>query len=578
MQQDTVEYGLEELRAARRKTRALFIGVAVFSVFTNLLMLTAPLYMLQLYDRVLGSRSEATLVALTLLMAFLFIMMGVLDYARGRVLARIGAQFQEALDHRVFSAMLRQPANTGPNKSASAGLQDLEAIQRYYSSPVSTAIFDVPWTPLFLFAIVIFHPWLGALALVGGAVLVAITVLNQIFTRVAAQRSVEATLHADHLAEQMRLESEMVRALGMSGAAYDRWHLARREALAQTIRAADSQGHFSNLSKTFRQFLQSAMLGLGAYLALLGEISPGAMIAGSILLGRALAPVDMLIGQWQTVQRARVGWRNLGALLGKVPKEEHKTQLPRPKAHLRAENVTVIPPGSSHAVLRTVSFEVKPGIALGVIGPSGSGKTTLAKVLTGVQDPAGGVVRLDNASLDQYTPEALGQYIGYLPQRVQLFDGTIAENIAGLDLEPDSAQVVAAAKSAAAHEMILALPDGYDTKITPGSSVLSGGQMQRIGLARALYGDPEILVLDEPNSNLDNTGSIALNTAIRNLKSRGGAVLIMAHRPAAIQECELLLVLDGGHAVGFGPRDQVLAEHVKNARKIRETQGMGGVS
>lgn len=573
MKQNQLIQGLEELRTQRRKLRGLMWSVALFSVFVNLLMLTAPIYMLQLYDRVLGSRSEATLIALTLLMAFLFLMMGLLDYARARILARAGAQFQAALDQRVFSAVMRQSGGDGGN---TAGLKDLEAVQKLLSSPVITAAFDIPWTPLFLFAISIFHPWLGILAVVGGALLIAITVLNQIFTKGPLTKATMATHQADQMAEQMRVESEMVRALGMSSGAYKRWHQSRGVSLFENLRASDRLGQFSAMSKTFRQFLQSAMLGLGAYLALKGEISPGAMIAGSILLGRALAPVDAAVNQWQTVQRARSGWQSLAELLAETPPEQERTTLPRPDAKLRVEKLTVIPRGANRAVLRQVSFDMNPGEALGVIGPSGAGKSTLARVLTGVVPPDGGTVRLGGASLDNYSPEALGRYIGYLPQRVQMFDGTIAENIAGLDLEPDAAAVVAAAQMAGAHDLILSLPDGYDTRISPGGATLSGGQMQRVGLARALYGDPVILVLDEPNSNLDNEGTQALNTAIRAVKARGGAVMIMAHRPAAIKECEILLILDDGIARGFGPRDDVLKAHVQNAQQIQTAQTNGG--
>ncbi|MCK0143961.1 type I secretion system permease/ATPase [Aliiroseovarius sp. F20344] len=572
MKQNQLIQGLEELRDQRRKLRGLMWSVALFSVFVNLLMLTAPIYMLQLYDRVLGSRSEATLIALTLLMAFLFLMMGVLDYARARILARAGAQFQAALDQRVFSAVMRQPSGGG----TTAGLKDLEAVQKLLSSPVITAAFDIPWTPVFLFAISVFHPWLGILAVVGGGLLIGITVLNQIFTKGPLTQATVATIRADQLAEQMRTESEMVRALGMSSGAYQRWHQSRAVSLLENLRASDRLGQFSAMSKTFRQFLQSAMLGLGAYLALKGEISPGAMIAGSILLGRALAPVDAAVNQWQLVQRARSAWQALAELLAETPPEQDRTTLPRPAAKLRVDKLTVIPRGANRAVLRQVSFDMNPGEALGVIGPSGAGKSTLARVLTGVVPPDGGTVRLDGASLDNYSPEALGRYIGYLPQRVQMFEGTIAENIAGLDLQPDSAAVVAAAQMAGAHDLILSLSEGYDTHISPGGNTLSGGQMQRVGLARAIYGDPVILVLDEPNSNLDNDGTKALNTAIRAVKERGGAVMIMAHRPAAIKECEMLLIIDDGVTRSFGPRDEVLQAHVRNAEQIQSSQTNGG--
>ena len=569
------DQGLAELRATRMESRGLFWAAGLFSVFVNLLMLTGPLYMLQIYDRVLGSRSESTLVALTALMGFLFAMMGVLEYARGRVLARIGAGFQARLDRRVFSAVLRREAAApgGPGRTANS-LRDLEAVQRVLSSPVFTAVYDIPFTPVFLAGIAIFHPWLGYLALGGGGVLILITVLNQLLTVAPVRNANVAAMQAERWAEQVRTEAEMVRALGMSDTAFERWHEARRKALADTILSSDRAGQFSALSKTVRMFLQSAMLGLGAYLVLQGQLTPGAMIAGSILLGRALAPVDMAIGQWQLVQRARQGWQGLIELLAEVPPESPRTQLPAPAGHLRAENLTVVPPGQSQASLRMVNFDLKPGEALGVIGPSGAGKSTLARCLTGVWKPAGGKIRLDGAALDQFEPAVLGQHIGYLPQRVQLFDGTIAENIAGLAV-PDDALVVEAAKKAAAHEMILALPDGYDTRLAAGGGMLSGGQMQRIGLARAMYGDPVVLVLDEPNSNLDNEGSQALNNAVRDKKARGGAVLIMAHRPSAIMECELLMVLDHGMVKAFGPRDEVLERTVQNARQIQTSTAAG---
>jgi len=369
----------------------------------------------------------------------------------------------------------------------------------------------------------------------------------------------------------------MVRAMGMQGAAFDRWQMARENALTRQVRANDLTGSFTALTKTFRLLLQSAMLGLGAYLVLQNEMTAGAMIAGSILLGRALAPIELAVGQWALVQRAMQGWRSLGVLLSEVPPESARTQLPVPKARLEAQQVTVVPPGDAQAALRMVSFVVEPGQAVGVIGPSGAGKSTLARAITGVWRPAGGKVRLDGATLDQYDPDKLGDYIGYLPQRIQLFEGTIADNIARLAHEPDSEQVVAAAKKAAAHDMIIKLPDGYDTRVTANGGRLSGGQIQRIGLARAMYSDPVILVLDEPNSNLDIEGSNALNAAIRAMKEDGKSVLIMAHRPAAIQECDMLMVLESGAVRKFGPRDEVLREMVQNHKEIQAATGAGGV-
>ena len=371
----------------------------------------------------------------------------------------------------------------------------------------------------------------------------------------------------------------MVQAMGMRDAAFGRWQMARGAALTSQLRATDVGGTFTSLTKTLRLFLQSAMLGLGAYLVLQNQMTAGAMIAGSILLGRALAPVELPLNQWPGVQRGRAGWDKLAELLGAVSVEPEHTELPQPAAKLVAKGLTVVPPGDKQAALKSVNFVVEPGQAVGVIGPSGAGISTLARTLTGVWPPAGGSIRLDSAALEHYGTETLGRHIGYLPQRVQLFDGTIAENIARLSLAPDDAKVVAAAQKAAAHEMILELPNGYDTRIATGQVRLSGGQMQRIGLARALYDDPVIVVLDEPNSNLDNVGSQALNQAIRQMKKEGRSVLIMAHRPNAIQECDTLLVLDGGMRMAYGPKDEVLAGMVKHAREIQAApSNSGGVT
>ncbi len=576
MNKKAIEAGKDELREARKESRYLYWFVAVFSFFANLLMLTGPLYMLQVYDRVLGSRSVETLIALSVLVAFLYGMMGLMDYARGRIMGRVGARFQARLDRRVFDAVIRKAA-VSPDEGTTTGLRDLESVQRFMTSPIFTAIFDIPWTPFFIFAIWLFHPWLGTLALIGGSLLILVTAINQIVTRKPVTEANRAAVAAEMVSEQIRGESEMVQAMGMRDAAFTRWQVARGKALKEQIRSADLGGSFTTSTKTFRLFLQSAMLGLGAYLVLLGELTPGAMIAGSILLGRALAPIEQAMGQWPLVQRAIKGWNSLAELLGQVPPEKPRTALPKPRALLELQQVTVIPPGEQHAALKNASFTVKPGHAVGVIGPSGAGKSTLARALTGVWRPAGGKIRLDGAALDQYEPGVLGQHVGYLPQRVQLFEGTIAENIARLSSQPDSEQVVEAAKKADAHDMILKLPNGYDTRVSAGGGRLSGGQVQRIGLARAMYGDPVVLVLDEPNSNLDNEGSEAVNKAIKGFKSEEHAVLIMAHRPAAIKECDMLLMLEGGAVRAYGPKEQVLQEVTKNYADIQKSGGHGGV-
>lgn len=575
MRQDWAR-GVTEIRAARHGQRGAILAAVLFSVGCNLLVLTGPLYMLQVYDRVLGSRSEATLVALTALVVFLFVIMGILDHIRGRIFARIGAAMQERLEPRVFAAALKRMMTQPDDPLARAAQRDLEAMQRFWASPVVVALTDLPWTPAFIALLFLFHPLVGITALTGGAVIVAIALANHAATRAPLQSTADASMAADRMAELMKAEAETIRSLGMTGKAFARWHRARGHALDQSLSAGDKGGAYASMSRTFRLFLQSAILGVGAWLVLRGQMSGGAMIAASILMGRALQPVEQLVGTWPVLDRARTGKQRLAELLSRIPEDPPRTALPRPRALIEVDALTVVPPGDGVAVLKAVSFNVEPGQAVGVIGPSGAGKSTLARALTGVWKPSAGRIRLDGATLDQYDEDVLGSHIGYLPQRVVLFDGTVAENIARLG-KPDDAAVVAAAKAAAAHEMILRLPRGYDTPLSSMGGRLSGGQIQRIGLARALYGDPVLLILDEPNSNLDNEGSVALNLAISRLKAQGGAAIIMAHRPAAIHECDMLLALDGGMRRAFGPREQVLKGVVANHAEIARTAAAGGI-
>ncbi|MFN3825318.1 MAG: type I secretion system permease/ATPase [Pseudorhodobacter sp.] len=570
--------GREELRRVGRESRGLLATAALFSTFVNLLMLTGPIYMLQIYDRVLGSQSEATLIALSVLVIFLFLMMGLLDHARARLLARIGARLQAQLDRRVFEAALNRASHAPGDPLAHSAQRDLQSMQQYWSSPIAGALMDMPWAPIFLAAIFIFHPILGWFALVGGSVLVVLTLINQRVSKAPVLHSNATSIAADQMADRLKAEAEVLRALGMTGAAFQRWEVARTKALAAGVGSADLAGGFSSSTKTLRLFLQSAILGLGAWLVLQGELTAGAMIAASIILGRALAPIEQAIGQWALLTRAREGRENLTRLLSVQPPEPVRTALPRPKALLEVEGLTVLLPGSPNPILRNVGFRLEPGQALGIIGPSGAGKSTLGRALVGAIRPAAGKIRLDGAELDQFDPDVLGGHIGYLPQTVTLFDATVTENIARLATEPDAGKVVAAAKAAAAHEMILRLPKGYDTRLSPAGAQLSGGQVQRVGLARALYGNPVLLVLDEPNSNLDNDGSVALNAAIRQIKAEGGSVIVIAHRPAAIQECDMLLMLEDGMRRAFGPRDEVLRGIVKNATEIVRTKGPGGMS
>lgn len=559
-----------ELDAARKRSRH-FIGFAFFfSIFVNLLMLTGPLFMLQVYDRVLGSRSEETLVVLLILVVALYGLMWLLDFARTRLLARYGARFQSDLDERVFRAVMV----TDPKRATSTGhltaTRDLEAIQGFYSSPALIAMLDVPFAPIFIAAIFVFHPLLGWFALGGGAILILLTLLNQRLTRQKVKQSQIVAERANRFAENARLSAELVRSQGMLEPVSDRWMMRRIEALQSNMHAVDWTGSFSTLTKAFRLALQSLILALGAWLVLNGALTAGAMIAGSILLGRALAPIEQLLGRWSQVERARQGWDSLAEFLAAVPNLPQRTKLPRPTGHLEAKGVTVTTAPGQPPVLYNVSFAIEPGEALGVIGRSGSGKTTIAKTLLGLIEPNVGEVRLAGALLSFYEPQDLGSYIGYLPQEAHLINGTIAENIARMALEPDSAKVVEAAKKAKAHDLILGLPDGYETMVEDGQVALSGGQRQRIALARALYGDPVLLVLDEPNSALDSEGTEALNAAVRQMKSEGRSVVIMTHRPLAINECDKLMRVDGGRVLAFGPRDEVMKSMLKNANEIQK--------
>lgn len=561
----TAPTGIAELQQARRAGLGLIPSAFLFSVFVNLLMLTGPLFMLQVYDRVLGSRSEETLVSLVLLMVALYALMGLLDYARGMVVARFGARFQTALDERVFDAVLRRSLVPRHRAAPASGLRDLEAIQSVFASPAMMALFDVPWTPIFFGAIFVLHPSLGWLSVIGGALVIALTLFNSLVTRRPLAESQVKSAQAANFSEHVRAASDIVIAQSMLGAMRRRWQVQREEAQAQAMAAADRGGLFGNTIKMLRLLLQSASLALGAWLVLRGEMTAGGIIAGSILLGRALAPIEQSIGHWPQVQRAMAAWRDLGELLQSVPPEVPRHALPTPEARLQISNLGVQYPGMRAPVLARIRIEVAPGQALGIIGKSGSGKSTLARAILGLVTPASGEIRLGGATLDQYGHEVLGRFIGYLPQNVVLFPGTVAENIARMHPEPDPAKVVAAARRANAHDLILGLPAGYDTPLHGNDSILSGGQRQRIALARALYDDPVLLVLDEPNSALDFDGTEALNRAVREFKATSRAVIIMTHRPMAIAECDRLVILDGGTVQMEGTRDEVMRTLARNA-------------
>ena len=555
---------MAELRQALGKAKAGFIGVAIFTGVVNVLMLTGPLFMLQVYDRVLTSHSTATLLVLFLIVVFLYSMMGFLDHVRGRILARIGAGFQASLDERVFATVLRQAEVPKLRERPANALRDLASIQSLLASPGTGAAFDVPWAPLYVAIMFMFNHWLGWFAVAGMAIVLVLAILNQRQTRKPQAEAAKLAAEAEARTESARKAIETVRGLGMSKVMSEQWLAAREAALKAAITASDSGGGLAIVTKTVRMLLQSAVLALGALLVIEGQLTGGAIIAGSTLLGRALAPVEQLVGHWAQFPRAFVAWRDLTKLLTAVPPEAPRMALPRPEPILTVQDLTVVPPGEQTAILRGVSLSAKAGDAIAVIGPSASGKSTLARALAGVWPATRGEIRLAGADLPQYDRDQLGAYLGYLPQDVLLFSGTVAQNVSRFDPAATPEAIVAAAKKAAAHELILSLPQGYDTVLTEGGGRISGGQRQRIGLARAFYGRPAILILDEPNSSLDDPGVQALNQAIATARADGQIVLVMSHRPSALAECNLVMILDGGQMRGFGPRDEVLSRFVKN--------------
>lgn len=555
----------EERRTARSFLRRIVVWVGLFSIVVNLLMLTGPLFMLQVYDRVLSSGSMPTLVALSALVAALFLFMGVLDLLRGRLLARAGAKLESLFEQRLFRIDLL-PADG----ARASGLRAIEAIRQFFTSAAPVALFDLPWAPFFFALIFLFHWTLGALAIGAGLILFALALINGLASRKALERSEQVKATALATEQGFRRDAEVVQGLGMANAATARLRSLRAEARQSFMTGHDRTAGFSVTVKTLRLFFQSAMLALGAALAIGQEITPGMMIAASILMGRALAPIDQAVAQWPVMMRALNGWREIrGPLESTASAAAQKIDLPRPSGLVEAKNLAVAAPGSSLPLIRGVGFSLEPGQALGVIGKSGAGKSTLARALIGAWPVVGGELRLDGATLDQYDPDKLGSWLGYLPQDVALFEGTVGENIARFG-EIDDAEVIKAARLADAHDMILRLPGGYDTALGPGGTGLSGGQRQRIALARALYRQPPLLILDEPNAHLDSTGEAALAAAVEGAKASGQAVIIIAHRPSAIAACDYLLVLENGMQVDLGPRDEVLERATRNIHQLRK--------
>jgi PrtD family type I secretion system ABC transporter len=537
--------------------RRVLIDAAAFSFFVNLLMLTGPLYMMQVYDRVLASRSVETLIVVTGLTIVLFGAMATLDFARGALLARTAGDFEKGLKETVFDAAIDAGKSTGATEQP---LRDLRTLRQFVASPALTAVFDAPWAPFFLAVIFAMHWVLGLVSLAGLLVLLALSLFNERASRAENESALKIAGEADRLAGAALRNAAALGAMGMRGDLKKRWVSLSDAAGEDATRASDVIGGYSAASKAFRLFMQSAILGAGAYLAIGNAISPGAMIAASIIAGRALAPIESVTAQWKNFAQAHGAWRRFNSFLAGAGPAVEKTPLPAPKGAISVERLVCQPAGARTPVVKGVSFALSPGEALGLIGPSGAGKSTLARAIVGVERRISGEVRIDGAEIAQWDADALGRHLGYLPQEVELFAGTAAQNIARFRENADPEMIVEAAKAAGAHEMILSFPDGYDTEIGDRGRHLSSGQRQRLGLARALFGNPVIIVLDEPNANLDQDGDAALAAAIQRLKERRATVVVIAHRPSAIAFVDKILVIANGEQRAFGPRDEVLGQ------------------
>jgi len=545
--------------------RSSFFSVGLFSMFINLLMLVPAFYMLQVYGRVVTSGSVSTLVMLTLVMLLLMLTMGGLEWVRSRIMVRVSTKIDALLGHRLYDASFKQALMSGGMQASAQPLNDLTGLRQFLTGNGLFAFFDAPWVPIYIALMFVFHPWFGVVAIISVLILATLAVINEKVTSKMLGEANRENMGATQFTNKNLRNAEVVESMGMLGRIRERWQEKNRKVLALQGIASDRAGILTSVSKTTRLIVQSLVLGLGAYLAVQQEISPGMMIAGSILLGRALAPIDQMIGVWKQFVTARSQYQRLNEILTHVAEEPERMSLPAPKGRVSAENVMVAPPGSRTPVVKGVSFVVEPGEMVGIVGPSAAGKSTLARAILGIWPTLGGKMRLDGADIYNWKREELGPYIGYLPQDIELFEGSISENIARFG-EVDSKEVVRAATMAGVHEMILRLPEGYDTVIGATGGVLSGGQRQRIGLARAIYGRPKLIVLDEPNSNLDDQGEAALALALQNLKETGATVFIITHRSSVLSQVQKLMVMKEGVLVMFGPRDQVLAELGKASR------------
>ncbi|MCK0163722.1 type I secretion system permease/ATPase [Marinobacter sp. S6332] len=545
-----------ELELALKQCKRGFIAVGVFSLFINILMLVPAIYMLQVYDRALGSRSEATLIMLTVILVGLFITLALLQMVRSAILVRVGNNIDKQLGGKIFSAMFKQ-AIDNPERQGAQPLTDLTTLRQYLTGQGPIAFFDGPWLPIFVAVLFVFHTWYGVFSIIAALILIALAYANEKLTGAMLANAGKASIQSTQYASSCLRNAEVVHAMGMENNLKERWGKRHTDFLLNQGVASDRAGILTNASKTLRMLFQSLMLGLGVYLAIEQEITSGMVIAGSILMGRALAPLDLMIGSWKGFSSARSAYGRLQDLFRTYHSDKQSMPLPEPEGSLSVESLVVVPPGAQAPALRGIGFGLDKGDMLAIVGPSAAGKSSLARALLGVWPVANGTVRLDGADVHQWNKDELGPHIGYLPQDIELFEGTISENICRFR-EVDPQKVVAAAKLAGVHELILRLPNGYDTPIAVVGGVLSGGQRQRIGLARAVYGNPSLVVLDEPNSNLDDQGENALLAALEALKHRGVTVVLITHRKPILRLVDKMLVLSDGQAVGFGQRDDVM--------------------
>lgn len=555
--------------SALSKSRGGFVTAIVFSLFINLLAFVGSIYMLQIYDRVITSRNELTLILITMIAAFLLVVYALLEKFRSAVLVRVGMEFNENLRDDVFKGAVRGTLYA-PGAGHGQSLRDLDNLREFLTGTGFITFFDAPWVPIFVAACFMLHPWFGYVALGGGVIIFALALLNELVTRKPLSASAQNSLAANNFMSSTLRNVEVIQAMGMAGAIRELWKGKHDKAIGWQANASDRSGLLVASTKFVRQFLQIFILGVGAYLTIKQEVTGGAMIAASILMGRALAPVEAAVGSWRSFVNARLGASRINQLLAATGGSQRYVQLPEPKGALALEGVTAGPPGSHSAILNNVTFAVQAGETVGVIGPSAAGKSSLARVMVGVWPTLAGAVRLDGSELSHYDPDQLGRSIGYLPQDVELFGGTVAENIARLG-KVDDVKVIAAAQLAGVHEMIQGLPKGYNTQIGEGGSALSGGQRQRIGLARAIYDMPALVVLDEPNSNLDSDGEAALINAINTLKEAKRTVIVVTHKTNILAVADKIVLMAGGRVQGFGPRDAILSKLVApaNAAQIR---------